>query len=182
MFITIALLFSCIITPVQVALYDELSFTWTSINYTIDGLFLIDIVVIFNSAVYNEDFEVVKDRRLIFTNYIWGWFLIDLVAIIPFDLIFGGGTATNLLRYARIGRITKMLKMIKLLRLMKLQKQSTFSIVSWIQDALSISADFKWFLMFFAYFAMTTHVVSCFWIIAGQMSESDEAWTTQYDA
>ena len=49
---------------------------------------------------------------------------------------------------------------------------------------MSISSDFKWFFIFFSYFVMSAHVVACFWIIAGQMSESTDPvpWTTAYEA
>ena len=106
--------------------------------------------------------------------------MIDLTCIIPFELIFREGNAASLLRYVRISRIPKMLRLIKLLKLLRLQKSSTFSLISWIQTVLSISSDFKWFLIFFCYFVMTTHVVACLWIIAGQMSESVDPipWTT----
>ena len=47
------------------------------------------------------------------------WFLIDVVAILPFDVFFQTG-AVDLVRYTKIGRITRMLKLMKLIRLMKL--------------------------------------------------------------
>ena len=35
---------------------------------------------------YDDDLKLVDDRRRISYDYITGWFLIDLVCIIPFDL------------------------------------------------------------------------------------------------
>lgn len=53
----------------------------------VDLLFLVDIMVNFFSAYQMEDgFEQVDDRKTICINYIKGWFLIDIVAIIPFDI------------------------------------------------------------------------------------------------
>ena len=54
-------------------------------NTTIDLLFVFDIIIIFNSAFYNEFNEILDDRKVIAKNYLTGWFTIDVVAIIPFD-------------------------------------------------------------------------------------------------
>lgn len=34
-----------------------------------------------------------------------GWFLIDLVTVMPFDIIFQFGTLSKMARFARIGKI-----------------------------------------------------------------------------
>jgi hypothetical protein len=99
------------------------------INYIIDGIFFVDILIIFNTAIYGDDFEMVKDRSLIAYDYITTWFFLDFFTILPFDLMFNGGgnSMNNLLRMARIGRINKILKLLKLIKLMKMQKQSSSS-------------------------------------------------------
>ena len=56
-------------------------------NYTIDFLFLIDIILNFNMAYYDEDFAIIEDRCEIAKTYLMGWFVIDVLAIFPFDLI-----------------------------------------------------------------------------------------------
>ena len=53
----------------------------------LDCIFSIDIVVVFCSAFYNEDFQVVDDRCTIASNYIRSWFFIDVLAIFPFEQI-----------------------------------------------------------------------------------------------
>ena len=126
------LVFSCVLTPLQIALYEELGVTWNAINYTIDLLFLLDILIIFNSATYNDDFEVNADRCELAKSYLKSWFLLDIIAILPLDLMSSSGNAESFVRYARVGRITKMLKLIRLLRIMKLQKTSSLSILTWI--------------------------------------------------
>ena len=68
-------------------MYEELSKNWIYINYTVDILFLIDIFVNFNLATYDEDFVVIEDRAKLAKNYLGGWFTIDVMSIIPFDLM-----------------------------------------------------------------------------------------------
>ena len=160
------LLYSCLATPVELALFEETMGTFQVLNYIADAFFFVDIFVCFNSMIYNEDFEIISDRATIVKTYLKGWFLIDLIAIFPFSLIFGAsGGAAKLVRFVRIGRITKLLKLFKLARLMKLQKKASFSILNWLIDQLSISQEMRWFFNFFCYFIMIMHVVGCFWIM-----------------
>lgn len=57
------------------------------LSLSIDFLFFIDIILIFNTAFYNEEMDLIDDRKKIFKSYIKGWFLIDFLAIVPFDVI-----------------------------------------------------------------------------------------------
>lgn len=52
-----------------------------------DLLFIVDIIVNFNSAFYTINDVLVTDRRRITKRYIKGWFLVDFLACIPFQLI-----------------------------------------------------------------------------------------------
>ena len=62
--ITNILLISCMITPWRIAFgEDEDPIEWKIINYTIDGCFCIDIIVIFFSAYYDDEFIIVEDRK-----------------------------------------------------------------------------------------------------------------------
>jgi len=56
-------------------------------NYAIDIFFAIDIIIIFNTALINESFETIDDRCVIAKEYIKSWFFIDLLSIIPFEVI-----------------------------------------------------------------------------------------------
>lgn len=52
---TFILILTCIISPVSIAfMEDEENLGWLITQYVIDFLFFIDIIVIFNTAYYNE--------------------------------------------------------------------------------------------------------------------------------
>lgn len=56
-------------------------------------MFIIDILINFRTTYVNQNEEVVSDPAKIAIHYFKGWFLIDMVAAIPFDLlIFGSGS------------------------------------------------------------------------------------------
>ena len=59
----------------------------------VDVMFIIDILINFRTTFVNSNDEVVSHPAKIAVHYFRGWFLIDLVAAIPFDLLlFGSDT------------------------------------------------------------------------------------------
>jgi hypothetical protein len=84
----ILLLSVCMIMPVTTALKIE-SNTWCKVFYISDFFFLIDMIFTFFTTLppKNEDKEVV-DRKVIANTYLSGWFPIELLAIMPLDLLF----------------------------------------------------------------------------------------------
>lgn len=54
----------------------------------VDVMFIIDILINFRTTYVNKNDEVVSHPKRIAAHYIKGWFIIDLVAAIPFDLLF----------------------------------------------------------------------------------------------
>lgn len=56
-------------------------------------MFIVDIVINFRTTYVNINDEVVSHPGKIAIHYFKGWFLIDMVAAIPFDLlIFRSGS------------------------------------------------------------------------------------------
>ena len=56
-------------------------------DYIIDLLFLIDIAINFRTAYHDNRGHIVIETRKIALHYFRGWFLIDLFASIPFELL-----------------------------------------------------------------------------------------------
>lgn len=55
-------------------------------------------------------------------NYLKSWFLIDLISIIPFDIILMYGSINRIARFSRIGKLYKIIRMTKMVRLLKIAK------------------------------------------------------------
>ena len=65
----------------------------TVIDLIVDVMFIIDILINFRTTYVNKNDEVVSHPGKIAVHYFKGWFLIDVVAAIPFDLLlFGSNT------------------------------------------------------------------------------------------
>ena len=125
LFISVVLIFTCLSTPFRLAFVEQDNTTWTILNFSIDLMFLLDIIFIFNSAYSDEDFKIIDDRSLIASNYLNSWFAIDFLAIIPFYLLFSGARSgmNEVMRIARIGRMYKLIKLTRLLRILKIVKE-----------------------------------------------------------
>lgn len=153
LFITSILLASCIITPYRIA-FGEIQepVHWQAINFFIDCCFLIDIVIMFNSVYYDDDFEIIEDRKKIALTYLQSWFLIDLLAIIPFDLFVNDqeSTSTNFNDFARVvrlGKISRLIKMTRLLRILKLMKERS-KLLKYLNEILKIGLGFERLVFF----------------------------------
>lgn len=63
------------------------------VDLMVDIMFIIDILINFRTTYVNSNEEVVSHPAKIAIHYFKGWFLIDMVAAIPFDLlIIGSGS------------------------------------------------------------------------------------------
>ena len=125
---TLILLTTCILTPYTVSFLNvnHISLTIKVIEYSIDTLFLMDIIIIFNTCIYDEDYVLMDNRKAIALNYVRGWFCIDFMAILPFDVIMAASSKNvKMVRIARVGRLYKLIKLTRLLRLLKLVKQKS---------------------------------------------------------
>ena len=54
--VSVILIFTCVITPFRLAFVEKDSIEWIWVNYTIDIIFAIDMLIIFNTAYTDENF------------------------------------------------------------------------------------------------------------------------------
>lgn len=177
LFITLVLLFTCCVTPARIAFVEEDSFLWYNINNAIDLMFLIDMVIIFFTAKYDSDFFLVERRKEIASTYIQGWFFIDLLSIIPFDLIISteeiDSSSTQMIRLVRIGRMSKLIKLTRLLKMLKLIKEKN-KLIKYSNESLKMGSGFDRLLLFVLIFLLLSHVVCCLWVLTASISDTKE--------
>jgi hypothetical protein len=74
--------------------------------------------------------NIIDDRCEIACTYIKGWFMIDLMAVIPFEPIIAmfmpketdGESGVDYNKFIRMSRMSKLYKLIKITRLIRLMK------------------------------------------------------------
>uniref|UniRef100_A0A915M3W0 Cyclic nucleotide-binding domain-containing protein n=1 Tax=Meloidogyne javanica TaxID=6303 RepID=A0A915M3W0_MELJA len=83
------------------------------IDLIVDIFFIIDIIINFRTTYVNDNDEVVSDPGKIALHYFKGWFFIDAVAAVPFDLLLvetdsdETTTLIGLLKTARLLRLVR---------------------------------------------------------------------------
>lgn len=168
LYITCVLLISCLLTPFRIAFGEiEDPVEWVIINWVIDGCFLVDIIIIFNSAYYDSEFIIVEDRKMIAKEYLSGWFLVDLLAIIPFEIFItqNEGNYEDFARIVRIGKISKLIKMTRILRILKIVKERS-KLLKYLNEILKIGLGFERLVFFVMIFFICAHIVSCLQVIS----------------
>ncbi|XP_076458511.1 LOW QUALITY PROTEIN: voltage-gated delayed rectifier potassium channel KCNH8-like [Babylonia areolata] len=126
------------------------------IDPAIEVLFGIDIALNFRTSFVNKNGQVCYDSRLIALNYMRGWFLLDLLAAIPFDLLYA--FQVNTVTRSHLGTLIHLLKVARLLRLARLlQKIERYSQYSVFVVAILMCM-----------FALLAHWLACIWYAIGK--------------
>ena len=95
----VSILYQSVVVPYRLCFNHEAEGGFFIFEVLIDVIFLIDIVVTFNTGFYKKGYLVMK-RRDIVINYLKTWFFIDLAASFPyawfFQLMENDGSIENL--------------------------------------------------------------------------------------
>ncbi|CAL8368829.1 unnamed protein product [Arctogadus glacialis] len=125
------------------------------VDLMVDIMFIIDILINFRTTYVNANEEVVSRPARIAIHYFKGWFLIDMVAAIPFDLlIFGSGsdettTLIGLLKTARLLRLVRVAR--------KLDRYSEYGAAV--------------LMLLMCIFALIAHWLACIWYAIGNVEK-----------
>lgn len=160
MVITTSVIITALWVPCEVAFFPmaemELGLIF-ALDRMLDSIFLKDMVLQFMMS-YPEERQGttrwVRDRQRIIKHYLFGWFWIDLLSLVPLDII---------VEWTRIMPMqsTRELKVIRLVRLLRLMKVERL-VKKW-QAAWGISYG-QVALMKFAFLTvMAVHWMSCMW-------------------
>ncbi|XP_068123763.1 potassium voltage-gated channel subfamily H member 3 isoform X2 [Hyperolius riggenbachi] len=127
-------------------------------DLAVEILFILDIILNFRTTFVSQSGKVVFSSRLIFIHYIRTWFLLDLLAALPVDLLYS--FKVNIYFGAHLLKTVRLLRLLRLLP--RLDRYSQYSAV-----VLSL-------LM--VVFALLAHWVACIWYFIGQQEiESNQS-------
>ena len=91
-----------------------------------DLIFMLEILVQFNSSYQDSKSDYVLNRCKIAKRYLLGWFFIDFLAVMPrfFNLIPMNDDQNDLdfLGLAKFARISRVIKLMRLFRVLKFVK------------------------------------------------------------
>ena len=103
-----------------------------------------------------------------------GWFAIDLISILPFDLMVTAGSGQdNVNQFARFSKVSKLYKLIKITRLfrfLKLMKKGNK-----VTNKISNAPQYERLMFFIVALLLLCHFIGCVWIFAGKTID-DDSW------
>ena len=122
------------------------------INYVIDTLFAVDIILNFNTTIQDQRTGMeIRDRKSIIYNYLTGLFIVDLFATVPIYEIFCVIFKENSSMYLQL------LPALKLVRIFRLQRvigyMNTTDDVKLIMNLLKTSI----------FLVISVHFNACLW-------------------
>ncbi|THD23234.1 Potassium voltage-gated channel protein eag [Fasciola hepatica] len=119
----------------------------------VDTIFLLDIVLNFHTTFVGPTGAVISDPMLIRMNYLKGWFMVDLIASLPYSL-FG------FLRTSDNGHMTNLFIALKFVRLLRLWR-----VIRKLDQYLEYVATILLIMIFC--FILLAHWLACVWYMVG---------------
>lgn len=102
------------VTPYRVAFVETDDTLWEVLDYLVDSLFFVDVVLNFFTAYKDRNEQLVVNHKRIAMNYLSSWFLVDIFSCFPFQVILDEGFNYNsLLRMGRLPRLYRIVKLSK---------------------------------------------------------------------
>ncbi|XP_012214778.1 potassium voltage-gated channel subfamily H member 8 isoform X2 [Linepithema humile] len=163
--ILIATFYVAIVVPYNASFINIDRPTMVS-DVVVEALFVIDIILNFRTTYVSRKGEVVSNSKSIAVNYVKGWFLVDLVAALPFDLLLSSSDV-----YSGEESVHSNIHLVKLTRLLRLarllQKMDRYS---------QYSAVILTMLMLF--FILVAHWLACIWYVIAEKERlrNDKDW------
>ncbi|KAM6233467.1 LOW QUALITY PROTEIN: voltage-gated inwardly rectifying potassium channel KCNH3 [Porphyrio hochstetteri] len=116
----------------------------------VEILFMLDIVLNFRTTFVSKSGQVVLEPGAVARHYLGGWFPLDLVAALPFDLL--AACQVNVYTGAHLLKTVRLLRLLRLLP--NLDRYSQYSAVV--------------LALLMVVFALLAHWVACGWFFLGQ--------------
>ncbi|XP_054090036.1 potassium voltage-gated channel unc-103 isoform X2 [Zeugodacus cucurbitae] len=121
------------------------------VDLIVDVTFVIDIIINFRTTFIDGQDEVVSHPGRIAVHYLSGWFLIDLVAAIPFDLLLVGSDTDETTTLIGLLKTARLLRLVRVAR--KIDRYSEYGAAVLV--------------LLMATFVLIAHWLACIWYAIG---------------
>ena len=171
-YIVILLLAISIVVPFRLAFSPDEDTDWIIAYSVIDSQFLIDMILTFFTATVNHDTQkVCTEKKIIASSYLRSWFFVDLISILPLDVINMVGmnamNANSLIRFAKIGKLYKLIRLSRLAKLFKLLKGNN-AVFSQMSNSMQLSSGVERIVFIAIFGIFFFHISSCMWVFMAE--------------
>eukprot|EP00742_Colponemidia_sp_Colp-10_P004514 GILJ01004818.1.p1 GENE.GILJ01004818.1~~GILJ01004818.1.p1 ORF type:complete len:942 (-),score=125.81 GILJ01004818.1:71-2896(-) len=172
-FISTLLLYTAVIVPYTVCFIDQEDYGWFVADNVINAVFFADILVTFVSAYIDNAGVIVTEPKRIIQRYLTGWFLLDLIACIPFDVIINGSAGStgyhNFVRLARLPRLYRLIRLTRVMKMMRVVRES-----SWFArfcDNFQFNSGIVRLYTFMFTVLFSLHMAGCIWFLMAKLND-----------
>ncbi|OMJ89986.1 hypothetical protein SteCoe_7775 [Stentor coeruleus] len=190
-FLTIFILYVVIIMPIRVAFYENVYWDFmTVIDTVIDIFFILDIIVNFISSYKDNEQNEICDMKKIVIHYLKTWFLMDVIASIPFGLIDYSidlqTTTAKVSRYNKLVRASKLPRLYRIIRVFRVVKLIKYyaqgNVINNFVEFFQLNARVLKFAQFLLTVFFFVHFIGCFWYFSAVVDEfSPDTWVVRYE-
>ncbi|XP_055839595.1 potassium voltage-gated channel subfamily H member 8 isoform X2 [Episyrphus balteatus] len=159
--ILVATFYVAILVPFNAAFAKADRQTMVS-DVIVEALFIVDILLNFRTTFVSSKGEVVSDSKLIAINYLRGWFVVDLLAALPFDHLYASDLYNGEESHIHLVKLTRLLRLARLLQ--KLDRYSQYT-------ALVLT-------LLMLCFSLVAHWLACIWYVIAEKENmiNDNGW------
>ncbi|XP_044012585.1 potassium voltage-gated channel subfamily H member 8 isoform X2 [Aphidius gifuensis] len=134
-------------------------------DVVVETLFMFDIILNFRTTYVSRKGKLVINGKKIAVHYLKGWFSIDLVAALPFDLMYASDVYSSEesgTSHVHLVKLTRLLRLARLLQ--KMDRYSQYSAM--ILTLLMLS------------FSLVAHWLACIWYVIADKERlnNDKEW------
>lgn len=165
-FILVTLIYILLLAPYRIG-FDQPAVGGAYIfELMLDFMYMLDILLQFRTTYVDSHGHVVTNWRNIFFRYVCGYFTIDLISSMPWDLILPDGSNQS---ETRLLKVVRLVKLTKLGRMAKLQK---FLVT--FKEYIAVNPEQFQVMTALSLLALMSHFLACFWAFAGRYGASQD--------
>merc|ERR1740130_36167 len=157
--VALVIMYSVIVLPVQLCFaWDMDKAGFFEINLFVDGIFLLDMIVAFNTGFFSTDYVLITKFSEIAWHYLKSWFVIDFLSL-PFD------RATTKIKGVKLIRGIRLIRLVKLVRILKIEK-----FITWVDDLEIMAVSSSKIVALLTYFSQVifvSHLIACLYFYGG---------------
>lgn len=190
------LLYTGTVTPARLCFVDfripesgENDPHWSNLEYLIDGLFWLDLVVNFFFSYHDEFGKEVDVMWEIFKKYMKGYFMLNLIACLPEQAVqplfnwaltdHEDSSVNKLTRMARLQRTTRLARLARLVRLARLAKMVSLLGNNQLCKMLQGMRGMR-VVNFVVFLFWIVHILACGWYLCAALhSDFNETWVAR---
>lgn len=175
--LALALVYTAAIMPYVMAFIETEQWDiWFFIALVMDILFLGDFIFNCTTAYFDNEGNLVVNRKKIMVNYLRGWFFIDVVASFPFNFLEISGSNSQQMSksFLRVIKVPRIYRLLRISKLFKVVSQSNYGFFEKIRDYLNIKHSSMKLMTSCIIIIVCIHISGCFWYYIARLNNFDD--------